>query len=163
MIVCDSSPLIMLAKEGLLSLLKKCFQKAVIPKSVYEEVTQKRNSTEVIALEKAIKEGWAVVEEVEDSPAIKTNVLNLGERDAISLAAKHKSMLLIDDDSAKKYASLLNVESHGTLFVIYLACIRKFIEKEEAIDALEDMIAEGFYISTNVYRRFIEAISSIKR
>ncbi len=163
MIVANSSPVIMLAKQGLLELMKKCFKKVVIPKSVYEEISQKKGSPELIALEKAIKDKWIVVEKAAVIPALDTKNLGQGEKEAISLAAKHKSALIIDDDAAKTYAAIFEVEAHGVLYVIYLAFKRKFIDNAGAMNALESMITDGFYISHEVYMRFFELLNSLKR
>ena len=163
MIVSNSSPIILLAKQGMLDLMKKCFKKAVIPKSVYEEVSQKKGSPELIALEKAIKDKWVVVEKVNVIPALDTKNLGQGEKEAISLAVKHKSMLILDDDAAKKYSAIFGIEAHGVLYVIYLALIRKFIDDTDAMNALEGMIVDGFYISHDVYMRFFELLNSEKK
>ncbi len=161
MIIADSSPLIMLAKQGMLELLRKCFYKVIIPNSVYEEIIQKKGSLEVIALESAIKDKWIFIEKTAIVPGLDTGNIGKGEKEAISLSVKHKSMLLTDDDSAKKYASIFGVEAHGTFFVIYIACIRKIISRSNAKNALEGMINDGFYVSPDVYARFIELLNSI--
>ena len=162
MIVADSSPMIILAKQGMLNLLEECFKKVIIPQGVYEEITQKRESPEVIALEKAIEDKWVIVEKTTSAPLLDTKNISQGEKEAIHLAVKHKSVLIIDDDSAKKYASIFGIEAHGTLFVIYLACIRKFIDKADAVNVLKGMIADGFYISAEAYKRFSELLDSLK-
>lgn len=162
MIVADSSPVIILAKQGLLELFKKFFHKLVIPQSVYEEVMQKRETPEAIALTKAIEDKWLFVERVTVNPILKTEKIGEGEKEAISLALKHKSILIIDDDSAKKYASILGVEAHGTLYIVYLACIKNFIRRNDALNVLKGIMADGFYISAEVYNRYYELLSSIK-
>src|SRR3989344_3381666 len=163
MIVADSSPIIILAKQGRLALLKGCFNKVIIPKSVHEEIMQKEDSPEAIDLNRAIKERWVVVEEAPVIPMLGTKIIGQGEKDAISLAAKHKAILLVDDDSAKKYASIFGVEAHGTFFAIYLACMKNLIKKEDAISILEGMIADGFYISSELYAKFFELLNSRKK
>lgn len=162
MIVADSSPVIILAKQGLLGLLKKCFNKVVIPKSVHEEVMQKSGSPEAIAIAKAIAEKWVSVQKAAVIDGLNTKNIGLGEKEAISLAYNHKSLLIIDDDSAKRYASLFGVEAHGSLFVIYLACARKLIGKTDAVKILENMISDGFYISSELYSRFVSLLDAIK-
>lgn len=152
----------MLAKQEMLDILRKCFKKVIIPKSVYEEISQKKGGPEFIALEKAIKDKWIFVEKVSVISALDTKNLGQGEKEAISLAVKHKSMLIIDDDAAKMYARIFGVEAHGSLYVIYLALKRKFIDSKDAMNALEGMIRNGFYISNDVYRRFFELLKSDK-
>jgi|SRR3989338_372249 len=163
MIVADSSPIIILAKQGRLAILKECFNKVVISKSVHEEIMRKKDSPEVIDLNRAIKDKWVIVEETSVIPMLSTKNIGHGEKDAISLASKHKSLLLVDDDSAKKYASIFGVEAHGSFFVIYLACIKNLITKEDAAFVLEGMIADGFYISSELYAKFFELLNSRKK
>lgn len=162
MIVANSSPIIMLAKQGILELLKKCFGRVIIPQGVHEEISQKKGSPELMALEKAINDKWVVVEKINIIPALDTKSLGQGEKEAISLAAKHKSVLIIDDDTAKKYAAIFGIEAHGVFYVIYISFKRRFIDNTNALNALEGMIADGFYISNNVYRRFFELLKSKK-
>jgi len=109
-------------------------------------------------LEKAIREKWISVEKATVNPFLHTKKLGQGEKEAISLAAKRKTILLIDDDNAKSYASILRVESHGTIYSLYTAYLRKFISKEETIRLFKSMITNGFYISTEVYSRFLDLL-----
>lgn len=162
MIVANSSPIIILGKQGILDLLKKCFKNLIIPKSVHDEVMHKKGSPEAVALNKAINEKWVSVEKISVSPVLLTNRIGRGEKEAISLAAKHKKLLLIDDDSAKTYASILGVEAHGTFYVIYLACLKGSISKAEATQTLESMITDGFYVSTELYSKFLDLLNSLK-
>ena len=162
MIVADSSPVIILAKQGLLELFKKCFQKLIIPQSVYEEIMQK-NTPEAVALTKAIKDKWVSIEKVAINPILKTEKIGQGEKEAISLALKRKSILIIDDDSSKKYASIFGVEAHGTLYIVYLACIKNLIKRNDALNVLKSIVADGFYVSAEIYNRFYELLSSIKK
>ena len=130
MIASDSSPIINLGKQGFLELLKKCFGKVIVPKAVFVEIMKRENSTEAKSFEKGINERWIIVERVDISPVIETKNLGIGEKEAVSLAAKMNYLLLMDDDNAKKYASILNIESHGTIFVIFLSVLKKlkFVE-----------------------------------
>lgn len=161
MIVSDSSPIISLGKQGALDLLRKCFVKVFIPKEVLGEVMEKEESAEARSLEKAIDDGWIIVREIKIDKAIDTKNLGKGEKEAISLAAELGHTLLIDDDNAKRYASILGVEGHGILFVIYLSVLKKFIDKSKAKKMLEDMIRDGFYVSTDLYSEFLNLLDRI--
>ena len=114
-----------------------------------------------MALNKAIEEGWVFVEKVVISKTLLTEKIGQGEKEAISLAAERKSSLLIDDDNARAYASVLGVENHGTLFVIYLSCLLRSITKVEAKKAFDDMIASGFYVSTQLYSTFLDLLDTL--
>ena len=78
----------------------------IIPESVYEEIMHKNGTLESIALNQAIKEKWISVQRVALMANLETKNIGQGEKEAISLAHKHKSLLVIDDDSAKKYGGL---------------------------------------------------------
>ncbi len=161
MIASNSTPIINFGRQGKLDILRKCFDEIIIPKSVYDEIMQKKESPEAIILDKSISEKWIIVEDVAINPLLNTMSLGKGEKEAISLALQRKCGLLIDDDYAKAYAKILNVESHGSFYVLYLACLKKIINKEEAKNVFESMIREGFYVSTDLYSRFLELLGKI--
>ncbi|MBI2137346.1 DUF3368 domain-containing protein [Candidatus Woesearchaeota archaeon] len=161
MIVTNSSPLIVLGRQGRLQLLKMCFQRVMIPRAVYDEVLVKKDSPEAAALESAVSDEWISVESVVVNPLLGTDKLGEGEKHAVSLAAKHKVLLLLDDDAAKSYASLVGVEVHGTIFIVYLACARGIISVAEARGIVDSAIVGGFYISTEVYSAFLRLLDSV--
>lgn len=148
----------MLGKQGRLELLKKCFNTIMISKNIYEEIRKKAQTPEFIALEKAIREKWILVENAAISRVLQTKNIGQAEKETISLAKEHKAKALIDDETAKKFALLLRVEIHGTLYAIYLAYTKGVIGKEDAKNILKTMIKDGFYISTEVYARFLELL-----
>ncbi|MBI2449401.1 DUF3368 domain-containing protein [Candidatus Pacearchaeota archaeon] len=158
MIVSNSTPIINFGRQGKLDILRRCFDKIFIPKSVYDEIMQKKESPEAIILDKSINEKWTIVEDIAINPLLNTMSLGKGEKEAISLALQKKCELLIDDDYAKAYAKILNVESHGSFYVLYLACLKKIIDKEEAKNIFGGMIREGFYVSIELYSRFLELL-----
>ncbi|MBI2664679.1 DUF3368 domain-containing protein [Candidatus Woesearchaeota archaeon] len=162
MIVSNSSPLISLGKQGILYLLRKCFDKVAIPHAVYEEISRKKDSPECARLQQAIREKWIVVRKVSINPLLVTEKLGNGEKEAISLASKMKYLLLIDDDYAKTYASLLNVEAHGLIYVIYRSYSKRFIDKKKAVSLVDQMVAAGFYLSTETYAKFLDLLNGSK-
>lgn len=162
MIVVNTSPLIVLGKIGHISLLKKCFKKVLIPKAVYQELTEKPDSPETIALENAINEKWITINETEINSSLDTKNIGKGEKEAISLAKKLNLPIIIDDDSAKTYASIIEVEAHGTLYVLIKSYVKKHISKEKTKTLLESMIKKGFYISTELYFEFLNMLNSIE-
>lgn len=159
MIVSNTSPLIVLGKVGQLLLLKACFEKIIIPPAVVEEVLAQADSPEALALHQGITDGWILTEKVK--PLLRTTVLGRGETEAISLAAKKKYLLLLDDDTAKAYATLSGVEAHGTLYVLLLAVKKNKLSRDEAKAILQQMILSGFYISTEIYARFIDLLEKM--
>jgi|SRR3989344_1370862 len=162
MIISNATPLINFGKQGRLDILKRCFDKIFIPKSVYEEILMIEDNIESIALKQGMKENWIIVKDTEINSLLKTKVLGRGEKEAISLAFKNKALLLIDDDTAKAYAGLLKVETHGSAYVLFLACKKRIINKDEAKNIFEGMIKEGFYVSIEFYSLFLELLGKIE-
>ncbi len=163
MIVINSSPIINLGKQGKLEIFKNCFGKILIAYAVYQEVVKKTGSPEAVAVMKAIEDRWIIVERVPIHHMLNTLKIAQGEKEAISLAAKHDSLLIIDDDIAKRYAAILGIEAHGTLYVLYLACIKKIINHDNAKDIFNTMVKDGFYLSTDIYIKFLELLNSLKK
>lgn len=158
MIVSNSSPVIILGKQGKLVLLKQCFGEIVIPSKVYEEVNRYDQSPEALSLQKALHETWIRIMRPKIHPHLQTKNIGDGEKEAISLAAELKALVLLDDDIAKRYATLFGVEAHGTLFVLIRAYAKKYITTDEALHLLDIMIRDGFYISTPVYALFLDIL-----
>lgn len=154
MIIVNSSPIIALGKVGRLELLKGCFRRITIPAAVQEEVLRKPDTVEAQSLQKGLADGWIAVEKINVPALMHTEMLGPGEKEAISLAAKHHCVAIIDDDLARSYAALLKVEVHGTLYVLLLAWRKKLLKKDEVREIVEDMMKEGFYLSTEVYAEF---------
>ncbi len=163
MIVSNASPLIVLGKIAELELLRHCFTSVLIPSSVFDEIMKKKESVEAIALGRAIIERWISVEQTTVSALLQTPSLGLGEKEAISLAAKRKALLIIDDDLAKQFAALLGVEAHGTVYALLVAVRKKILTSDQANECLQQMMGHGFYLSTEVYARFISLLQTMKK
>jgi predicted nucleic acid-binding protein len=72
------------------------------------------------------------------------------------LAAEKQLILIIDDDSAKSFASIIEVETHGTLYILYLSFCKKIITENQARNIFKRMVKDGFYVSIEIYSRFME-------
>jgi len=161
MIVVNTSPLILLGKQGMLHILRHCFEHIAIPASVSGELLKKKESPEALAMKQAVCEGWIYVEEITVLPFLSnTASLGKGEKEAISLAHQHHCVLIIDDDTAKTFAGVAGVEAHGCLYVLLLAVKKKFITPTQARILVEGMIRDGFYLSTEVYAEFCALVCS---
>lgn len=161
MIVANTSPIILLGKQGMLALLKQCFGRVSIPASVSEEILKKKASPETLALKQAVREGWLVVEETVVLPFLSnTTGLGKGEQEAISLAYQHHCLLIIDDDTAKTFAGVAGVDAHGLLYVLLRAVQKKYLKPVQARALLDGMLRDGFYLSTEVYAHFCALVAS---
>jgi len=158
MIVSNSTVLIYLSKIDKFYLLKELFGKILIPEAVKEEVIdqgKEGDNIDIIEIERAINYEWVIVENVKVIPEIKNIGIDKGETEAISLAKKKKSVVLLDQTHARNCAKIFNVKFHGTIYVLHLALVKKLISKEIYLLALEDLIDVGFRMSQKVYLRAV--------
>lgn len=160
MIISNSTPIIHLGKVGYLHLLQKCFSRITIPEEVFVEISAFPESLESILLRRALTEKWIEMEKVPMAKELESfSELDIGELKAISLALKKKEPLLIDDKAGKQIAILFQVEVHGTLFVILEAYHQTFINRDEAIEIVNKMMRNEFYLTSEVYALFLELIN----
>lgn len=161
-IVSNATPLIYLAKIGRIDLLQKVFGEVVIPKEVKIEVVDKGKQLgekDSYIIEKAITGGWL---KVLNAKLVKVPIkLEHGELAVLSLA---KSLglreVLIDEASARTAAKLLNLKPRGTIFVLLKALEKKEIDLNEFLEALNELIQNGFRLKEEVY---IEAVKEARK
>lgn len=159
MIVSNTSPLICLAKSGRLNLLKDLFGKVLIEEEVWKEAVgrgKKEGAPDAFVIESAIKDGWIKVEKLKKKREFKG--IHEGEAYTILLAKRHNCIALIDEEDARVVARALGLEVRGTLYVLRKAANKKIITRQEAIDVLDDMVANGLRISARIYSRFLKSV-----
>ncbi len=143
-IVADSSPLIGLARIGQLGLLPQLARRIVAPRAVWAEVTGARadapGASEVAA------QTWIEVLEADAQTVAPLRILvGRGEAEAIALAQRERSaVLLLDDLRARKLADRLGLRRMGTVALLGRAKRAGLIPKlKPALDAL---VASGIFI-----------------
>lgn len=122
-VVVDTSVILVLAKIGLLHLLRDLHGGVVIPESVVAEALDDAyaESTENRRIRDAIGEGWLTVERDPDTDT-RFGALGRGERAVIALAlAMSASLVLIDDWDARRVAASVGLRVSGTVTVLAVA------------------------------------------
>ncbi len=162
MIVSNTSPLIYLAKLGKLELLKRLFNKIIIPWAVYEEVVlrgKERGFIDATIIENAINNDWIEVKKIIAEDINLSSELDAGESEAIQLAKElNASLLLIDDAPARTLAESFGLSVKGTLYVLTKSYKKELINKSEIKNLLSRLISLGFRISPEIYGRILEEI-----
>ena len=156
--IANSTPLIYLAKLGKLKLLKKLFNKIYIPEEAKKEVVdqgKQLNEPDAYIVEKAISEGWIIIEKAEIIVELEKTGIDRGELEAISLAVKKKDEILLDQTHARIAGELVGLKPKGTLYILFLALKEKEISYDEYLILLQDLARFGFRMSQEIY---IEAI-----
>jgi len=148
-----------LVQKDELNLLKQLFQKIIIAQSVKNELLQK-NPQHLIQIEK-IKNAlndWIVVEDVKE-PKIHAPQLGKGELDSINLSLESiDCLLLMDEKKGRIIARSLNIKILGVLGILALARKKNYKSKEEIFKNIENLLQQGFYLSSEVIISFINSL-----
>ncbi|MBI2660609.1 hypothetical protein HYX07_05595 [Candidatus Woesearchaeota archaeon] len=145
--ISNATALICLSKINKLDLLKKTYSPIIIPSSVKAEVLVEGKEG-YSSICNAIKGGWIKV--IDPKRGIDLG-LGAGENQAISLAIEKNDGIILDDAFAIKAAKAFNVPIVRTTTVIFTALRKKVINKAQALETLNKLIDEGYYISTRDY------------
>jgi len=148
-IIGDSSALVALAVVNQLELLEKLYDNLYIPEAVFNEVTQ-------IGKPQSDKLRQFLQRKVKQVDLTLTQLgLGLGELEAITLYKKlDADVLLIDDNRAKKYASLNGVKVIGSLGILIKAKEKGHIEKVKPL--LDEIQKSKVYISMKLIEKVLE-------
>ncbi len=163
-IVSNATPLIYLAKADKLNLLKTSINQVFIPNAVFQEVVEegkRLGEKDAYRVEKAISQGWLVVQAVRDMHSLKVS-LHPGEIEVISLARKKGiKTVLMDDAKGRSVAELAGLKPVGTLWIILQAVKNRIINFDEFLSTVEDIIHSGFYLKDEVYIKVIRTAKII--
>ena len=139
LIIADSSSIINLLNFKALELVYNCYDKILIPKKVYEELTTKYYFDEKI---KILNNNTHIeIKEINNRDLIKDNEdkkLHEGEKEAIILALEtQEKNILIDDNRGKLYSLKYNLNIETTASII----IKNFKNKNIHISEFKNIFA----------------------
>lgn len=161
-IVSNATPLIYLAKAGRIDLLRMIFEEVYIPEEVKVEVVDRGKQLgmeDAYIIERGIDDGWLKVLKAE--PIEVPIKLQPGEVAVLSLAKKlGLREVLIDEASARATARLLDLTPRGTVYVLLKALEAREIDLNVLLEALSQMIRQGFRLKEEVY---IETVREARR
>lgn len=144
-IVADAGPLIALARTGHLGLLSALFHEVLIPQAIREELKLSSDRPGARELRRAVAPGgWMKVRKV-DTQMEMSPALGPGEKEAILLASRKKTLLLIDDHKARQAAKSLDVRVIGTGRLL-IEAKRQGLLKHVA-PVLDEFAAAGYRLS----------------
>lgn len=145
--ISNATAVICLSKLNEIGLLKKVYSVIIIPSAVKKEVLLEGKEG-YSSINNAIESGWIRVAEP------KKNIdlwLGAGENEAINLAKERKDGIILDDTLAIKAAKAFNIPIVRTTTVVFTALQKGIINKTQALDILNQLIENGYYISTKDY------------
>jgi predicted nucleic acid-binding protein len=147
-VVCNASPLIVLAKVDLLSLMPKLFGRTFVPEAVIAEIEAGPADD---PMPKAIRQSaWLIPVQLQPplSP-LSTWALDRGEAEVIEYARLNGALpVMLDDRRARRVAERLGLKVHGTIGVVASAADRNLVPSfRESVSALRDA---GLYVSDDI-------------
>lgn len=141
-VVADASPLIVLVNIGCVDVLPKLFQEVTIPPQIAVELASTLRPQAVRDFI-AHRPSWLI--ERKPAGTEKIPKLDLGEREAISLARElHAELLLIDEVLGRKAALGRKLRIAGTIGVLEMAAAAKMVD---LADVFERVKKTDFWIS----------------
>jgi len=165
MIVSDATPLLHLARAGLLDLLPKLYVRIVVPVSVWEETSGRGEPSPERQLLQDASAAWLEVRTL-SAQARRTSEafrqaapVGLGEADAIALAEGLKAPVLMDDRVAVDLARMRGLETRWTSSVILEAHRRRILDRVAARRAVEDLVGSGLWIRQDVLLRLLSILA----
>lgn len=154
-VVCDTSPLILLAKIDRLDLLFRLYDDVVVPVSVLDEVTM-RPSEETRAIESLVENQALQIRR--GSPEVLESLsvdLGAGEREAIALAIETEAdMVVLDDREGRRVARERELAVTGTIGILIEARARDMISSVRR--ELDRLVEAGLWIDEVFYHRILQ-------
>lgn len=146
-LVFNASPLIVLAKAGLIDRLLPLAESVWIPQAVADEVRGIKSSTDPASLWLSVKKSL-IQTETPISPFVIAWDLGAGESAVISLTEKqHGATAVLDDLPARRCAQAMGLQITGTLGIILLAKRRGLIPS--VAPALDAVVAAGLFVTNH--------------
>ena len=154
-VIVNSTPLSVLCNINKLDILKKLYGEIIIPDAVFKEVTEKADSACQI-LKSSLD--WIHVKTItnESDKKMYKAKLHAGEVEVMILAQEIEgtTLVIIDDNAAKKTAKYLGLTVTGTIGVLLKAKRSGIIS--EVYPLLEEIKRNGFYIDNSLEMLILE-------
>jgi len=157
--VADATVLIFLGKLRRLEWLKARYDLVLIPSVVYDEVVvrgRERAEPDATVVGGAVEAGWIEVKDANSIDAVRQFDLEPGETAVLALALKSDfDTVLVDEESVREVARLLDLRPRGTLSVLFDALEEGEIDFGGFLELLERLLDNGFYLDEAVYLRAV--------
>lgn len=173
-LIFDSTPLIYLTRVSLAKFFKDICVEKFTTVRVFSEVVQegkKKGAPEASLLESLFKDEVIRVRNPIEKEYIKfvkemaaeneRHPLHEAEAEVLSLAKELNGIAIADDKAVRTVAKLLEIELHGTGFILGKIYAAKKIKKEELTEKVKEMHASGWRVSPEDYLKITEYLNSL--
>lgn len=166
-LVFNSTPLIYLAKVGLLPLLEKLPHERFTTAGVKREVVDRgkeKAAKDALIIEETIQRGILKIGKITDKGFLqmlsKIPELHSTDAEVLTFAREIEGIAVVDDKVAREIAKIYGITHGGTVFILFLLIARGLITKAAARAALEEMIHLGWRCSAEQYSQIIRMIEA---
>jgi predicted nucleic acid-binding protein len=173
-LIFNSSPLIYLTKASLTKLLKEIPETKFTTTRVFNEIVQegkKKGAPEASLLESMFKQETIKLCNPNNEEHLKSvkkmsaeterQPLHEAEAEVLCLAKELNGIAIADDQVARSVAKLLEIELHGTGYILGKIFATDKIKKEELVEKVKQMRDEGWHVSAEDYIKIIEYLKSL--
>jgi hypothetical protein len=155
MVVCDTSPLLILAKAGRLRLLTTLYGTVEIPSAVLDEVNVRERPDAEAIRQWRHKHDVLVREPSDPSLNALSEELGDGERAALALAIERDAALVVlDDQEGRRVAKRRGISVTGTIGVLVEA--RATGQIDSLRTELDRVVEAGLWMSESFYERLLQ-------
>lgn len=150
-VVCNSTPLIGLAKVRKLGILQQLFHEIAIPYEVYNEIVIRGEGKPGSAEVKDAK--WIHKKKVKDKTSVEmlAKYIGKGEAEVLVLGKELKAdWLIIDEDKARNSAFAAGFRVIGLVGILAVAKRLKLIEEVKPV--LDELKYQNFYLDKDIYK-----------
>lgn len=167
-IILDATPLIYLTKAGLSRTLEELKEEKITPPQVKREVVDEgknRGIADAIILEKMFQNKVLTTKEPRDKEflerLLKTRGLHITDAEVLAVAKELHGIAIMDDAVARKTARIYGISYAGTPYILMRAIKQRLIAKEQAKQAINNMVSEGWRCDIETYTKIIDATGKL--
>jgi len=172
-LISNASPLITIAKIGLLKELLQIYSLIEISPQVFKEIIEngiKNNKTDALLLNGLYKDNKIKIVFFDKKYSklskllVKKYNIDLGEAETIVLAMQLKNeYILIDESLGRNTAKLLGIKTKGTLRFLLELYQAGIINKIRIKSLVEELLGKNFRLDIEVLAKFWELFESMKK
>ena len=166
--VFDATPLIYLAKVEQLSLVSQFDASCVIPQRVYTEVVEtgiEAGYPDARRIEQRVENNIFTVHSVDDTALFDRLCRNPKLSDAdcavLAYAFEHDGVAVMDETYGRDVAATEGVTTRGTAYLVLSLADQQVIPVATARTVIDEMVAEGWYCSPDIYAKLVQRLDSI--
>ncbi|MHA1267565.1 MAG: hypothetical protein ACTSRS_20180 [Candidatus Helarchaeota archaeon] len=164
-LILNASPLIYFSKIGLSKIFSEFKEEKYTTPLVIDEVVGRGKNDgypDAFIVEKLVDDGILKIK----SPKNKTFItyitqipeLHAAEVEVLALTKELNGIAILDDGDARQVAKIFNIEAHGSAYLLLRLNYRGVLSKQEAKDAIDNMVAVGWRLSLEDYARIVSVL-----